>query len=284
MSAEALSLAFVEAHPEAAARVLEHLAPEAAAPLLAAGPVRLIAPLVRELAPFHAARCLEVMSADDAAGLLGALGPQSAAAVLRYLPATRRPPVLEALPMARAALLRTLIGYPEQTVGAWMDPDAPALRPDRTAEQALAQLRRVRDPDRGERVYVVDLAGRLTGTVSVGRLLRAHDAATLASLVQGPPALLSARAGLRSVSRLTAWDKAPALPVAEWGGRFAGALHRADLARGLARREAGAVPIAVGEALGALARTYGLALTALVEAGLGAAIEAGSHGHRGTRA
>ncbi len=275
MGAETLSLAFIDAHPEAAARVIERLAPADAAPLLAAGPARRIAPMALAMAPFHTARCLEAMAPDAAAAILGALPVPLGAAVLRHLDAVRRRALLGDLPAARAALLRTMIAYPEQTVGAWMDPDTPMLRADRTAADALGRLRAMRDPDRADRVYVTDAGGRPAGVVSAGRLLRADPEAALGTLAVPAPAVLSVRASVAAIEPLSAWDATGALPVTEWGGRLVGALHRADLVRALAGGGAQGEPPALGEAFGVLLRGYGAALAALVETGLGAARGAG---------
>ncbi|HQU16937.1 MAG: hypothetical protein B7Z66_06480 [Chromatiales bacterium 21-64-14] len=277
--AEQLSLAFVEAHPADAARVLERLAPESAAALLEAAPVRLTAPVVRHMMAFHAARCVEPMEAEAAAGLMRALGPQSGTAVLRYLLPEQRDAILEQLPSAVAALFRLLVGYPEDTVGAWMDPDALALHADCPAEEALAHMNRVRDPERALYVYVVSSDHQLRGVAHLAEVVRASPNVPLARLMHAPPAVVRARAGLRSVHVHPAWEDLRALPVVDWGGRFAGVLHRADLTRALAQQ--GPVSSAqVGEALAALTGAYWLGMFAMIEAGLRVWVDAAARGDR----
>ena len=65
-----LSLAFLEAHPGDAARVLERLAPHVAADLLQSIPQRLAAPVARQMLPFFSARALDRIADDGASSLL----------------------------------------------------------------------------------------------------------------------------------------------------------------------------------------------------------------------
>ena len=90
-SSEDLSYAFLEAHPSDAARVLERLAPVSAAALLQSEPLSLASP------------------------------------VLRCFAAERRAKLLANLPTALTITYEMLLGYPEGTVGAWMDPNPKAL-------------------------------------------------------------------------------------------------------------------------------------------------------------
>ena len=84
-----LSLAFLEAHPGDAARVLERLAPNVAADLLKSIPQRLAAPVARQMLPLFSARAMDKLADDSAVGLLRAMGPQAGVALLRQMPTTR---------------------------------------------------------------------------------------------------------------------------------------------------------------------------------------------------
>ena len=65
-----LTLAFLEAHPDDAARVLEHLANEQVAALLGSVPVRLAAPVLAHMLPAVAARSLAQLSDEGAAAIV----------------------------------------------------------------------------------------------------------------------------------------------------------------------------------------------------------------------
>src|SRR5687768_9434664 len=88
--AQDLSHAFIAAHPVDAARVLEHLPPDASADLFAQVPVRILAPTVRAMMPFMAAQAIVRLPADAAALLLNECGAGPSAAIIRYVPESRR--------------------------------------------------------------------------------------------------------------------------------------------------------------------------------------------------
>ena len=58
-STEELSYAYLDSHPNEAARVLERLAPQDCAAFLSATPLRLAVPVLRQMLALNAARCLE---------------------------------------------------------------------------------------------------------------------------------------------------------------------------------------------------------------------------------
>lgn len=222
-SARDLTLAYLESHPDDAGRVLERLSTEDAIALLATLPVRLSAPVIRQMLAPHAARCLETLPLDATAGIVAALGAQSGAAVLRYLSPARRSGVLEQLPTSSVVALRLVLGYPEDTVGAWMDPQAPAFAPDTPIKTVTERLREIETTV--NYVYVVTPDHRLQGSVSLSAVLRAGPKLTLAQLMQPAHYALPARASITAVQRHDGWRHAHALPVVEQHDRFIGVLN-----------------------------------------------------------
>lgn len=267
-SSEDLSYAFLEAHPADAARVLERLAPAAAAALLAGAPLRVAAPVLRQMLPLPGARCLERMDEAAAAGLLRGAGPQSGVALLRYLGAERRGRLLAQLPSALTLAYELMLGYPEGTVGAWMDPRALALPADMSAADALARVRHaeqglVADPQ------VIDRQQRLRGYVDLADLLRAEPQATLARLVRPNPHSLPAQALVAGLREHPAWREAAALPVVERGDRLVGTLTHSALLRALSLAAATPPPRRAADTLTGLAGAYWFAVSGLVQALVG---------------
>ncbi len=262
--AETLTLAFIGAHPADAARVLEDLPAAAAAALFARVPARLGAPVLAAMLPPAAARSLAALDDDRAVALLAALGAQPLVAVLRHVPEPRRGRLLADLPTAAALAARLLLGLPEDSVGAWTDPDVVAVPPEASAGEALERVRRL--AANVARVYVVDPAGRLAGYAELAALVRAPADLALAALMTKPAAALAVIAPLAGAARHPGWDHAEALPVVERDGRLIGVLTRAVLARALARIVAGPAAAPVDTVAGTLARGYWHALSGVVEA------------------
>jgi len=262
--AETLSLTFMRTHPAAAARVLELLAPPESSALLARAPARLAAPVLAAMLPSAAARSFAGLQDEQALALLGDLGTQPLVAVLRHVAEPRRSRLTAGLPTAAALASKLLLGYVEDSVGAWTDPDVLALPGATRAGDALERVRHAEATVR--RVFVTTGEGRLEGWVPLPALLRAPADATLGSILQRPESVISARTPLAGALAHPGWEHASLLPVVEPGERLVGVLTRDALTRALGRT-ARAQRAAPAETLGGmLAHGYWNALSGGAEA------------------
>lgn len=267
---EDLSHAFLASHPTDAARVLEHLPPEASAELFAQAPARILAPTINAMMPFIAAQALARLPADAAAHLLTECGAGHGASIMRYVPESRRKALIEALPTATAVSLRLLLGFPANSVGAWIDTALPALPGNTAAGAALDRLRAGED-DEIDVVHVVDAAQRLLGLVEIGALLRAGHNVTLVHLMRPARHVLPVNASLASIENHAGWDERLTLPAIERDGRLVGVLSRAALVQALAhaRREPRARREARMTAVEALGAGYWRAVDGLMQSVVG---------------
>ena len=264
-SSEELSYAFLEAHPADAARVIERLAPASSAALLRSAPLRLAAPVLRQMLPLAGARCLERLSDGEAAGLLRGVGPQAGVALVRYLSVDGRARLLAQLPTALTLAYELLLGYPEDSVGAWMDPRPLALPADMTAGEALERVRNadealLTDP------YVIDNNQRLLGYVELADLLRANAASTLARLLRPSPHRLPAQALLAGLPEHPAWHEGSALAVVERDDRLVGSLTHASLLRALSLEQAKPIAPSAYDTLAGIAGAYWFGVSSLLQA------------------
>lgn len=231
---ERLTLAFLEAHPGDAARVLERLPTAQAAAFFAALPARALAPTLGAMLPIAAGRIVAELSDALATALLSALGTQPALAVLRHVPSSRRASLVDGLPATTAIASRLLLGYPDDSVGAWTDPEVVALPGDTSVEEVLARVRAMHSTQ-VEEVYSVGSGERLLGVVDLATVVRAPAQVALETLAREPDAVLPAASPLGGAATHRGWRHAAGLPVVEQGERLIGVLRRATLMRALAR-------------------------------------------------
>ena len=261
-----LTLAFMRTHPAQAARVLETLPPDEAATLFARAPARLGAAVLATMLPQAAARCVARLDDERALELLSPMGAQPIVAVLRYVADTRRRELLKGLPTTAALASSLLLGYGEDTLGAWADPDVVLLPAPTRAGDALMRLRQA--PLTHELVLVADAERKLAGIVTLGQLLQAPEAATLATLMRAPAALLAAHAPLAGSAAHPGWMHTSWLPVVQPGDRVVGVMTRDALLR--AQRQA--APALAEDADAKLpelfARGYWQTLSGLIETAL----------------
>lgn len=267
-SSEDLTYAFLDAHPVDAARVLERLAPDSAAALLQSAPLRLASPVLRQMLPLPGARCLERLDDGDAAGLLRGVGAQAGVVLLRYVGAERRERLMAQLPTALAVAYELLLGYPEGTVGAWMDPRALALPADMSAGESLDRVRRA-DEVLAAYPFVIDRNQRLLGNVDLAELLRTDAATPLVRLARPSPHRLPAQALLAGLRDHPGWREAPTLPVVERGDRLVGALTHGALLRALATDQSTPMPRRTEDTLAGIAGAYWFGISTLIQALVG---------------
>ena len=213
-----LTRAYIESYPADAARSLERLPPEVAAPLLGELDTALGAAMLRRMVSGAAAACLAHCPAARTAALLKALPVAVAARILAAQPPGDMPwpPQLEGL-QARPAR------HPEDTVGHHMQGAGFVLPDDITVAEALRRARR-RDVELDCETYVVDRSGALRGQVYAAALLRAAPAEPLRRLVRPAPTALPARTLLDAARTHPAWDTQRRLPVVDERGILLGAV------------------------------------------------------------
>lgn len=267
--AERLTLAYVEAHPADAARVLERLPTAQATAFFASLPARALAPAFGAMLPIAAGRILVALSDEQTVALLSALGTQPALSVLRHVPEARRTQLLTDLPTVTAVASRLLLGYPDDSVGAWTDPEVVALPADAAVEDALVRVRAM-PGTRIEEVYTVGMGERLLGAVELATLLRSPGHAALETVTHKPQAVLPAASPLAGAATHRGWQHAAGLPVVEANERLIGVLRRATLMRALARNRSLSARSETLDVLGVIADGYWQAIAGLVGAAVAA--------------
>jgi magnesium transporter len=266
---QALSLAFMRNHPAQAARVLESLPAAQAAVLFQRAPARVAATVLTTMLPAWAARCVSPLDDARVLELLAPMGTQAAVAVLRQLPDRRRQALVAGLPAAVVLASTLLLGYAQDTLGAWVDPDVVMLPPTTRAAEALRQMRVAAAHPL---VFVTDADQRLMGQVALTALLQAPDAATLATLMHRPTHTLAAHAPLAATAQHPGWAESSSLPVVAPGQRLLGLMTHDALQRALRQAGPGEQTAVAEEAQSlpvALVQGYWQALSGLMALALG---------------
>jgi Mg/Co/Ni transporter MgtE len=266
--AEHLTLAFLDAHPQEAARVVEVLAPEQAAALFATISPRLSGPVIAAMLPPAAARVLARLDERTTLALLSAAGAQTAVGILRHTSEPQRSHLLAGMPPVTGVATQLLLGFPEDSVGAWTDPEVVALPPGTAAQAAVAAVRSSDAPE-VDAVYVVDAAQRLRGVLALPVLLRAPDSTPIGQLALPSAATLAPMTPIAAAAGLGHWQRAAALPVVDHEQRLLGVLRRSRLALATqtrARSESGRAGAA--SVAGVLAGSYWAVVAGLTGAAL----------------
>ena len=132
--------------------------------------------------------------------LIGLLADEELIALGKQLPSTDFADLVENLPAERAAgilarleaterqQVQTALSFPEDSVGALMEPDAVTVRDDLTLEQATTSLRGRRGlPEQLTAVFVVDRDNVLQGVLPLARLLLGEPGVKVAAVMDSDP-------------------------------------------------------------------------------------------------
>src|SRR5262245_25812879 len=174
--------------------------------------------IIRETTPEQLSRIIGQMSPDDRTRMLAELPEDVGHALLGRLPASE---------MKRSL---ALLSYAENTAGRYMTPNFVGLRPEMTAGQALAHIRRVgRGKETLDVVYIVDDHGHLVEDVRLGSLVLADPETRVTEIID--PGVVSLRDTTPAEEVLRLFEKYDrvALPVTDGERRMLGIITVDDV-------------------------------------------------------
>lgn len=206
VSLEELGVLFRLLRREQAAEVMAHLSAERQEALIDALSSEKLQAILNELSPDDRTRLLEEMPAEVSQKLLGALGPEQ----LKHA--------------------RTLLAYPEESVGRAMTTNFVWVPAGLRAQEALEHIRQNADgKETLNIIYVVDGRGKLMADIRLGSLLLADPNTKVEEI--DDRSLVSLNAALDQEEGLKIFEKYDrmALPVVDSRGHILGIITHDDM-------------------------------------------------------
>jgi CBS domain-containing protein/sporulation protein YlmC with PRC-barrel domain len=203
------------------------------------------ADVFEELDDEHQVEFLHERTDQAAAALLARMESDDAADLLMELEQDRRLPILNLLPAAKQAKIRSLLSHNPETAGGVMTPDFLIVPADTSVAEALARVRgSTLGPQQSSIVCVADDAGKLLGAVPLVELVRADGPQRISELVESSTPSVALEAEIPEVARLMSDYNIYAMPVLDSEGRPVGIVTVDDVLELLVpeewRRRAGA--------------------------------------------
>jgi magnesium transporter len=201
-----------------AALVFRILPRDAAAVIFEYLSLELQTKLVQSLADEQLVNVVNAMAPDDRTRLLEELPPE----------VTKR--VLGSLTPSELKIARQLLGYPEDSAGRYMTPEYVAVRPDMTAAEALAYIRKHgKGAETLNVIYVINEKGRLLSDLKLAGLVMADPNSKVEDLSDGQLFNISATADREEfVAAFEKYDRV-ALPVTDSKGVMLGIITIDDV-------------------------------------------------------
>jgi magnesium transporter len=173
---------------------------------------------------------LRELTDDETRAVLNDLDPDDRTQLLSALPGEVVHRLLNFLPPDELHEARTLLGYPEESVGRLMTPDYVMVRPDWTTGQALDHIRtRAAEFETVDVVYIVEKGGRLLDAVGLRHLVVAPVDTPMSTLVRGPVIRLRATDDREEAVRAMQRYDLPVLPVVDEGDVLLGIVTSDDV-------------------------------------------------------
>jgi len=166
---------------------------------------------------------LRAFGERETADILNVMSPDDRTQLLEELPAEATRRLLTLLSPEEMQVAKTLLGYPEDSIGRRMTPDYVAIRSDLNVEQTLSHVRRFgRASETLDVLYVVDEQGHLEDDLQTRELLVAPLDKPIADLMSNE--VVSLMATDDQETAVTAFKKygATALPVTDSQGKLLG--------------------------------------------------------------
>lgn len=186
--------------------------------------------VVAELRPEFRSILMEESTLEQFRDILAGLDPEDAIEILNEFPDDVADELIARLPDVEDIATRGT--YADDTAGRVMARKFVALREDCTAGEAVEQMRD--EADRIRRiftVYVTDAAGKLTGTVEVGKLLLAQDDVQLNEIMNRDVIAVSTDTDQEEVLRLARKRDMRTVPVVSGEGHLIGRITPKQLTR-----------------------------------------------------
>lgn len=173
---------------------------------------------------------LKAMADKDVRELLEAMAPDDRTRLLEELPASVTKRLMDLLSPEELSLVKTLLGYPEDSVGRRMTPEYIAVPHEWTVGQALQYIRRYgKNKETLNVIYVTDERGRLRGDVRISDLLLSSDEQPITDIMDDSvPRLLATDDQERAVEMFGRYRR-DALPVVSSDGVLLGIITVDDV-------------------------------------------------------
>jgi magnesium transporter len=207
-----LAYRLLREYPLEAARTLEKSRVEDVVSFLSNADISEISEVLRFMNKDLAAACLPLWPAQRVTELISAMPPQVSSRLLRSLDPEAQTEVFNACEERAAIPVRRLLKYPENTAGACMDPNPPALPSDVNVSAARSYLEKT-GSSQAYYLYITDRKGALIGVCGIRDLFQSPPGSPLHQVMQKPVTIIPASANRRSIIAHPGWQAYHSLPV-----------------------------------------------------------------------
>lgn len=223
-----LNRAFLLNHPRTAARKLENISPAEAVEILQHQQPQLIGLVLEKIAPSIATLIFLQLPESLASRVLTSIDTGVSVSILNRITQEKIESYLSLLNDVNANELRSLLEYPDNTVGRLMNPQIFAFNKNTSVKQVISQLKK-QNLESLHHLFVLNDDMKLNGEVEIRKLILADENQSIGSLASPIVAYLNALDPKEEV--MTTLDKfrVDSLPVVDIDFKLVGIVEGQDL-------------------------------------------------------
>ena len=209
--------------PADIAETIEDLNPDDRAVVLRVLPRERAAVTFEYLSPEAQEGLIKALAKDHVAAILDDMSPDDRTQLLEELPAGVTKSILALLSPDERHVARSLLGYPEDSIGRLMTPDFISIRADWTVQRSLDHIRQHgRNSETINVINVVDPQGKLIDDLRLRQLLLADPNERIADIIDGQFVSLKATDDQESAVQIFKEYDRVAFPVTDTHGVLLG--------------------------------------------------------------
>ena len=188
------------------------------------------AEILAELEPEQQEALITTLSGGKVAEIVGEMAPDDRTELLEELPGQLAQRMLSGLRGEELKITRSLLAYPEDSIGRMMTPEYVAVRADWNVRRVFEHIRAVgKDKETLNVIYVVDDRWKLLDELRLEELVLAEPDETVRGLLDEQVASLSAADDQETAVELFKKYDAVALPVVDGRGILVGIVTHDDV-------------------------------------------------------
>jgi magnesium transporter len=186
--------------------------------------------ILARMDPATAATVITEMPAPEASMVLAAMDPDDRVDILEHISAPLHSELMREFTPQDAEEVRQLEQYPRDTAGGIMTTQVTSLPENLTAEEAIAELRRLNEElEQMFYVYVVDRRRHLVGVLSMRDLILSRPERRLNQIMHPNVTAVPATMDQEEVARVMRRNKYLAMPVVDARNRLIGLITLDDV-------------------------------------------------------
>lgn len=218
-------------HPKLTLEVLDTLPPKEITALLRRVPPELALRMILPLSNWKTTQVVESLPKTSTKSLFSIASNEECLKILRKTPNELHAKLLDAIEGDKRKIIETILAYPLESVGAWMNPAPLSALPDNTVNEVLAELHQAKryTAERILNVYIVDQSNKLKGAISVSDLLQVNPDSPIRRVMQKKIKILAPYNPLALIDTYQEWQDFNSLPVIDPDVGLVGELSQTNL-------------------------------------------------------